>query len=221
MGFLNLMNPVYLETETNEQVLVLILETLQSQASRYFKRYLIIIKQMRQEDAGCFYEVLDLRKLIRIKKGDYSFTIDMPSKTFAFKSIGYAQNVNFWYEKLAHMCKLECATLEDQYLSKDDYPLLVEKCFSCVEMNFIADPKFYFNLASQSPINVKKVALLYQKLLRERDFELEAKKLNPILILNIVRMFLANFVNSSHLTLLKNMDSSTNSNQAWVIVFSN
>jgi len=214
MGFLNLMNRIYLGNDSSEQVFVVLLETLQSQWSQYFKRYFIIIKQIHLENGDTtFYEILDLRKLTRIKLSDDSFTIDMPSKTYVFKSNGYIQNLAFWHEKILHMSKIECTYLEEQYLSKDDYPLLVEKCFSCIEMNFIAEKKFYFNLVDHSPINLKKVSQLYQRLLKEKDFELEVKKINPILLLNVVRMFFTNFVQSFHLSMLNHVDIATSGSQ--------
>ena len=212
MGFLNLMNPIYLDNNSNEQVIVVLLETLQSQWNQYFKRYLIIIKQINFENSILpFYEILDLRKLIRIKLNAESFTIDMPSKTYVFKSNGYLQNLAFWHEKILHMSKIECSTLEEQYLSKDDFPLLIEKCFSCIEMNFISDRKFYFNLIDHSPINLKKVSQFYQRLLKEKDFEFEVKKINPILLLNIVRMFFSNFVQSFHFNIITNTDAKSGS----------
>ena len=219
IGFLYLINPFYYSNENENcesQVLCVLVDTLESQIENYFKRYLLIIKpiQTETESKDIFYDLLDLRKLNHVKLTDDKIIIEMPSKNYHLKSPGYHQNLSFWHETLSSLSKLNFNTFEEHYLTKDDIPLLIEKCFSYIEMNFISDKYFYFELYNKSSPKQdnKKANELYRKLLKSKEYEI--KKTTPFIILNVLKLFFSKYMTQSNFELLKKIGSEIESQKA-------
>ncbi|CAF0779442.1 unnamed protein product [Brachionus calyciflorus] len=186
-GFLNL---DHLGQE--QKVLIALFETQPSQVEKYFQKFIILI--YINSDNSIKYEVIDIRKLNKLKLEKDTLLIDTPGRIFRLKSDGYGQNLKLWFDKLTCFIKLEFKSIEEQYLDKDNCVLLVEKCCSFIELNFLTQANFY-------PINFKffkKGPDLYSKLKRDKNFKIETKRTKIDLILTCLKIFFSKYVKKFH-----------------------
>jgi hypothetical protein len=205
IGFLNLLKCT--QTESNAQdeqasdlCLLILIESLQSQVEEFFVSDLLLIHH------ELVFERLDLRKLMNVRKMDYFMQLEMPGRIYRFDANGYMENLDQWVQRLTLSAKLKCESLEDQYLTKDNVPLLIEKCCTFIELNFTFKPCFYVLKCSHSLFDVesKRALTLFDKLLKDNHVLLDSQdsKLNPFLLLNIFKAYFYRYVRMKDLHLL-------------------
>ncbi|CAM6000914.1 unnamed protein product [Sphagnum balticum] len=245
-GYLNQMNNMAADADadsknetteaTTEKVFLILLETSPKQINYYCRPTLILVRSKKQilelessstptDSTPSFYEILDLRKLVSIKKTIDSILIEMtPNKSpYVFKYNGYSQNLDIWFERIQRLSRPGFKSIEDQYLAKNDVPILVEKCCSFIELNCLDEKGFYSNvyLANTGTTNNKfmsamsksgllketckkldgkQISALSKRLEEEREFELTThdETTSPIIVLNILRRFLSKHVLKRH-----------------------
>ena len=183
-GFLSL--SIY--NDADEQVLVILIQSEETQVN-YFNKLLVVIEKT------C-HNVIDLRK-ISLKCDDTSIRIDHQNKLFVFKSTGYSQNLKNWYEQLLNASQMKFNSIEDQYLSKENVPLLIEKCCSFVELHLMTEKSFYNDSALK--VN-QKLKHLTTRLLSEKKFEFE-ENISSASILYFLKHFFTAYIRDKHLTI--------------------
>lgn len=101
------------------------------------------------------------------------------------------------------MSEMKFTNIEDNYLTKESVPVLIEKCCSFVELNLIRDRSFYTNcyLTKTSQRNNKAIA---NKLLTDRQYELQTDQehVTSDTILYALNQFFSDHVNERHLRVL-------------------
>ena len=181
-GFLSLSS----YNDADEQVLVILIQSEETQVN-YFNKLLIVI------EPTC-HSVIDLRK-ISLKYDDISIRIDHQNKVYVFKSTGYSQNLKNWYEHLLNASQMKFNSIEDQYLSKENVPLLIEKCCSFVELHLMTEKSFYNDSALK--VN-QKLKYLHTRLLSEKKFELE-ENIGSASVLYFLKHFFTTYISDKHL----------------------
>lgn len=190
------------EEVEGQPVLAILLESspLQS-ANNYFVRKLILVEgesnnsKINEQPI----EMIDLRK-IRLKLKDNSLIrIDYDQRYVVLRSHGYIQNLISWYDHLLAKSQMSLYTINEQYLTRENVPIFIEKLCSYVEFNFISE-KEYYSVTKFVKNNVKSIGLM-NKLLKEKGYELNAltDSVNP---LNLFKSFFATYFTQKYLVLM-------------------
>ena len=192
------------EEVESQLVLAILLESsaLQS-ANNYFIRKLVLIKGENSgelNEKNPTIEIIDLRK-VRIKLKDNSLIrIDYDQRYVVLRSHGYLQNLINWYDHLCTKSTMNLQTINDQYLTRDNVPIFIEKLCSYVEFNFALEIEFY-SVARLVKNNMKSIGLM-NKLLKEKGYELNALTSDSVNPLNLFKSFFNVYFTSKHLVLL-------------------
>ncbi len=89
--------------------------------------------------------------------------------------------------------KMNFTCIDDQYLTRDSVPILIEKTLSFIELNLVLDPNIY--LISSLPQSTPKLSKVYDSLLKEKNFYLQATSETIVFCL---RRFFKNYINKKH-----------------------
>lgn len=105
------------------------------------------------------------------------------------------------------MSEMKLTNIEDNYLTKESVPVLIEKCCSFVELNLIRDRSFYtncYNLTYKTSQRNNKT--IVNKLLTDRQYELQTFSQGSVTtsdtILYALNQFFSEYVNDRHLKVL-------------------
>ena len=192
------------QSEGSDKVFAFLLSSDPLKSYSYYRNIMVLVKPkslLTRDSAEVkqpIYQVLDLRKLVRLKRSDDSILLEMVSRSFVFKYNGYSQNLEAWYEKLGHLTKMGFKTLEDQLLDKNNVPILVDKCCSFIELNFMDEKAFYSSdglahlMFKENKSELRKLQGVLVKLEKERDFELSSSEFTSTQILFVLSKFLQN-----------------------------
>ena len=196
IGFLQLVNSTH---DVKEQVFLILVETLASQEKSFFKRVLILMRKSNTNEQ--FYDLIDLRK-VDLKYNTNLLRIDLKNKIYLLESNGYIQNLETWYERLKSATEMNSNTIEDQYLTKDNVPIYMEKCCSFAEFKLINQDDLYSANSSTLRSNIARSQSLARKLLEDKNFDLSSDEPSPGLILALFKEFFNKYFETKYLALL-------------------
>ena len=169
-------------------VLAILIETNELQLNNYFHRKLILFKKSNATETTNI-EIIDLRK-IRIKLKDNFIRIDFENRYFILRSHGYFNNLKIWHDEILAKTQMNFISLNDQYLTKENVPILIEKLCSFVEFNYILDKQYYSGLKIMK--NNSKSNSLMNKLLKEKGYELNLHS-DSLNSLNVFKSFFSTY----------------------------
>lgn len=187
IGYLNL-DTLAIDDENGQLVLAILIETNELQLNNYFHRKLILFKKSNAIETTNI-EMIDLRK-IRIKLKDNFIRIDFENRYFILRSHGYFNNLKIWHDEILAKTQMNFISLNDQYLTKENVPILIEKLCSFVEFNYILDKQYYSGLKIMK--NNSKSNSLMNKLLKEKGYELNLHS-DSLNSLNLFKSFFSTY----------------------------
>lgn len=183
---------------SREKCLMVFLETMESKADRIFKKKIAVIGRESR-----FY--LDARKLVRIRlENNDLIVVDMlPTRSYKFES--ESDDYQYIFERLKDFIQLKFRSIDEQYLNKDNCPLLIDKLCSFIEIYYLTEKAFYASCnLSENKVRIKS---LFVQLETERDFNLTKKttNINPSSILSLFKLYFAKYLNPEHIDLIKSL----------------
>ena len=99
---------------------------------------------------------------------------------------------------------MKFTSIEDNYLTKESVPILIEKCCSFVEMNLIREKTLYSNLCNLTKSNQRNNKLIANKLLVDKQYELQLDQCSVTsdTIVFALNQFFSNYIQDFHLQVL-------------------
>lgn len=194
---------------TCDRVLVTLVETLDSQIEKTYRKLILISSEESRMQ-------LDVRKLVRLRCENETLTLDvLPVRSIKLKSVN-GECVTGWYERLFNFTQLKFRTLEEQYLNKDDCPLVVDKLCAYVEVYYLTERNFY----AQKSSTIKSVRSVLEKLQSDRSHDLAGKRLPPSAILNLFQVYFAKYLRSEDLNLIAGLKLTAETRGRGALLFS-
>lgn len=212
--------------------LLVLVESLKSQRNHFYKRELVLVDS---DQFICY----DLRKMVRVRRGgatsqmicmEFNNNKTLKLKSIKMKTVREEEDyLTWWLNKVSSFSQVSFDSIEDQYLSKENCPLIIEKSLAYLEDKYIIDSSFYTSLNSHmldqsihehhntsfgynilhgtmSSSSGKKFQTLYNKLEREKDFRLGGEDDLTDLVLKSIRQFLRKNVSIQSLKSLLEQD---------------
>ena len=191
-GYLTILNQSD-EQKTEQNYLTILLQSLPTQIEKFFQKVILFVNT-DSDSTELNYEIVDVRKINKIKLDNEILVLDILGKSLKLKSDGYGENLKLWNEKLVKFVHLEFRSFEEQFLNRENCVLLVDKCCSFIELYHITDPNVYILSEKKS----KKYTGLMKKLERDRCAKLESKDCSPTIVAKVLKNFFSKHVRSFH-----------------------
>lgn len=191
-GYLTIVNQTD-DHKKEQNYLTILLQSLPTQVEKFFQKVILFVNT--DTDSEFNYELVDIRKINKIKLDNEILILDILGKSLKIKSDGYGENLKLWHEKLVKFVRLEFRSFEEQLLNRENCVLLVDKCCSFIELYHITDPNVLHILGEKSS---KKYTSLMNKLERDRCAKLESKDCSPESVAKVLKKFFSKHIRNFH-----------------------
>jgi hypothetical protein len=203
-----------------EKRMLILMQSLDFQQRNNFYRKLMVVVDAKRST----FEFYDIRKSVWVKLDKESGVLVVEfqgNKHVKIKELNLDLGEDYWYQNIFEFSTLSQTFIEDQYLNRDNCPLLIDKCLSYIEINFLCEARnFYFPESStshnhgfstsdlhdflkhstQTLTSSKKAHNIFHKLERDRDYRLIAGDLSIEVLIKVLKMYFKKYFSNIFLS---------------------